>query len=254
MHNRAAEHHGLDFRYGALELRADELVDLPALFHNENLLGANITIPYKEHAFQMVDQLSNEAEEIGAINTIVREGAKLLGENTDHYGFSRPIVDADYDLSGEKAVIFGTGGATKAILYALAHLGLEEVAMVSRSPNRNVAHRDLHLNLVGYGNWQAHAEEASLIVNATPLGMDPNIDQSPVEERDSHLLEGRICYDIVYNPLETKFLRQAVTAGAEIIAGLEMLIHQGDRAFQLWTGKAFPVAQIRHELKQILRG
>jgi shikimate dehydrogenase len=128
-------------------------------------------------------------------------------------------------------------------------VGIEEVIFVSRNPSlAKMNSRFLWTKTVDYNQWQSYVEEASLIVNTTPLGMNPKTDQSPVSDEDFDLLKDKICYDLVYNPLTTKFLKKAEESGAKIINGLEMLMMQGNRSFEIWTGKSFPFDEVQHKL------
>lgn len=249
MHNTALEHHGMDARYYAVSVRNSDLTSLLAHFNKPEFLGANITIPYKETLFDAVDTLGMEAAQINAINTIVKRDGKIIGENTDAYGFKVPLEDYEEVLEGERAIIFGTGGATKAITFALKEMGMEEIIMVSRRPGQYK--EEEQVIRCNYENWTAYAPESTLIINATPLGMEPNTDASPVNDQETSLLKDKICYDIVYNPLHTKFISQAESAGAETIGGLDMLIHQGARSFKFWTGKEFPLGLIKMRLEDV---
>lgn len=249
MHNTALQHHQLDAEYHAVQIEQSELPSLLAHFNKPSFLGANITIPYKIDLMDAVDELTPEAEEIGAINTIINKDGKLLGHNTDAYGFMQPLLEIDEeDIDTDRALIFGTGGATKAIVFALNDFGFDEVCMISREPNR-IEHRQDAV-YCSYDNWFDYAEEASLIINATPLGMYPNVENSPVDDDQAEFLAGKICYDIVYNPLETKFIRQAKQAHGMPIGGLDMLIYQGAESFYRWTGKRFPVGLIKMKLDE----
>lgn len=253
MHNTAASHLNISLRYGAVEVKQNELSELIASLNKETLQGANVTIPYKNSFLDIVDELTPEAQEIEAVNTLFKENGQLIGDNTDAYGFARPIHQLGYDLVGERAIIFGTGGATKAIVHVLKEMGVAEIVLVSRSRGQRSlsdTQPQTHIQLTDYSAWRAYAEDASIIINATPLGMSPKVGESPVQSSETSCLSGKICYDIVYNPLETKFLKQAGEAGAETIGGIEMLIHQGSRSFKRWTGCEFPVSVIRKKLMQ----
>jgi len=251
MHNFSAGFFDLDLQYVTVDIDCHQLGTAAFLLNNQNLVGVNITLPYKKQIIKMIDRLSPEAESIGAVNTIYREGHTLIGHNTDSYGFAKPLKDLAIDLDGHRAIIFGTGGATKAILHALDILGVAEIVMVSRNPDRlEKTNGSTHLVLTDYNAWAAYADEASLIVNATPLGMSPNTDSSPIEDSETELLSDKTCYDIVYNPLNTKFLKQAKSSGAETIQGIDMLIYQGSKSFEKWTGKEFPVPLVKKELKK----
>jgi shikimate dehydrogenase len=249
MHNTALDHHGLKANYHAVAVRNSEISSLIAHFNRLEFLGANITIPYKETLYDAMDTLGLEAAQIGAINTIVKRDGKIVGENTDEYGFRVPIEDYEDELAGERAIIFGTGGATKAICYALREMGIEEIVMVSRRPGQYDKRSDIVM--CNYENWAAYAEDATIIINATPLGMVPNTDASPVEDHEVEVLEGKICYDAVYNPRETKFLKQAKDVDGIPVGGLDMLIYQGAKSFKMWTGQEFPLGLIKMKLDDV---
>lgn len=240
MHNTALEHYSIQAKYIAVSVGMRELPTLLAHFNSPAFLGANITIPHKEHLLDGVDELSLIAQEVGAINTILKVNGRLVGDNTDVYGFSKPMEDFIDEIELDRAIVFGSGGATKAILTALNDLGFDEVCMVSRRPEKHTINNDSIL-LCSYDNWQHYGEDASLIINATPLGMTPNIEASPIRNEEVELLRDKISYDIVYNPRETKFLKQAKSVDGITIGGLDMLIYQAAQAFKLWTEKEFPI-------------
>jgi len=249
MHETALAYHGIDARYHAVDVLPGDLTSLISWMNRGSFQGANITIPYKRELLSVVDRLDNTAMSVGAINTLVKSDGELIGYNTDVDGFRYPLEAYADQLEGGTAILFGSGGASLAVRYALHQLGLEKIVLVSRSPGSVVMQG---VELCNYSNWQAWAEEAVLLVNSTPLGMAPVIEESPVDNRDVELLEGKICYDLVYNPLETRFLRLAREAGAETINGLEMFIAQGDRAFQLWTGVRFPWDEVYRRIREEL--
>lgn len=249
MHNTALQYYDIDASYYAIDLRGNELVDLASFLNDPNFKGANITIPYKQTLFDYMDSIDATARQIGAINTIVKQEHYLRGVNTDLNGFVHPLEEYVYHIEGMAAIIFGTGGASKAIVAGLMDMGVEKIFMVSRSPGGKHFWEDKdQVKMVSYDNWMSYSDDAALIVNATPLGMHPKTDQSPVRDSEKQFLADRICYDIVYNPVETKFLKQADDVGAKTIDGLEMLIQQGSESFKLWTGKPFPVKKIRDTL------
>lgn len=254
MHNIALQHYNIEAEYHAINVQSNELSDLASFLNNDLFLGANVTIPYKQSIADYLDTIDSSAQEIGAINTIVKNDYQLEGYNTDYAGFTEPLREYQYELEGASAVVFGTGGAARAIVHGLTGMGIEEIFLVSRSPNRITSYTDnRRVQIVSYDNWSSFADEALLIVNATPLGMHPNIDSSPVRNQEKNNLEGKICYDIVYNPIETQFLKQASEAGAQTIDGLEMLIQQGSKSFKLWTGFPFPVNIVRDTLYDKLK-
>lgn len=251
MHNEALRYYGMDAVYHAVELFPDDLPAFASWMNRESFLGCNITIPYKRQFLDWVDRLDETARAVGAMNTLVRESDGWVGYNTDVDGFRDPLTPYHEDIAGERAILFGTGGASLAVLHALGQLDIEEIIQVSRTPGLM---RSDGVTICGYENWTAYAEEAVLLINATPLGMAPMENRSPVREQEQELMQNRICYDLIYNPRETLFLRQAREAGAEVIDGLGMFIGQGDHAFQLWTGKPFPIERVRKQVEVALRG
>lgn len=249
MHNRALEYHSESADYLALNLLPNEIDSFAAYCNRESFRGCNITIPYKQQFLELVDHIDDSAKEIGAINTIVKESGSLVGFNTDLFGFMSPILDFADVISEGIAVVFGTGGASKAVLAGLIEIGVEEVVFVSRNPATvHIEHQHAHINVVGYSQWQAYADEVSILVNTTPVGMYPQTNHSMIEDVDVDLLEGKICYDLIYNPEMTKFLRQAESVNGVVVNGIEMFIQQGSKSFELWTGKRFPIDIIKSTL------
>lgn len=253
MHNTALDYYDMEGTYYAVGLENRELTELSVHLNEDSFLGANITIPYKQVLMDYVDVLDTSANEIGAVNTLVSKDYRLKGYNTDLHGFLAPLKEHENMLAGERAIIFGTGGASRAIVAALDAIGMESICLISRSPNKKVFEEYSNVWIGSYNEWTALAEEALLVVNATPLGMHPQQDESPVRENEKQFLAGRICYDIVYNPLETNFMEMGESVGATVIGGLEMLIHQGSRSFELWTGKPFPINLIRRTIHEKLK-
>ncbi|MDX1637061.1 MAG: shikimate dehydrogenase [Balneolaceae bacterium] len=254
MHNTAADHHGFDLRYYAVDLQPDEFGNIAAHFNQDLFKGTNITVPYKEMLMDYVDEIEPSAGNIGAINTIYKRNGLLVGANTDFYGFLKPLEPHEDDITGMRAIVFGTGGASKAVVAGLFDVGMEEIVMVSRSPGRRGASPNIEsVRVVGYSEWTAYTDEAALVVNTTPLGMEPDTASSPVRDQEAEFLADKICYDIVYKPERTRFLRIAERAGAKTIGGLDMLIYQGSESFKLWTGKSFPINKVRHTLHEYLR-
>lgn len=250
MHGAALAHYGIQAGYHAVDLAPDEVTRFISWMNRDEFLGTNVTIPYKQTLVGVVDSLDPTVEAIGALNTIVKRDGKIRGYNTDIPGFSYPLERYRDELESGMAVVFGTGGASRAVCYALRKLGISEIVMVSRNPGK-LDHSGLPegFRFCSYSNWQAYGEEAVIFVNSTPLGMAPATEQSPVRSEELFMLKDKICYDLVYNPLRTTFLKQAETAGGIPVGGLEMFIRQGEESFRLWTGKGFPMEVIRNVLK-----
>ncbi len=258
MHNSAAEYYDIPVRYYAIQVEETALPSFAAYLHEEQLRGVNVTIPHKQAMLQYMDRTDAECERIGALNTIVKgggvkEGGKLTGYNTDVHGFCAPLQSFQPEIEGTRGIVFGTGGAARGVVFGLLKLGIEEVMLVSRNPRgRMTENWPGGVQIISYDAWPSYAEESSIFVNATPMGMAPNTGGSPVRPAEASLLAGKLCYDIVYHPLQTTFLKRAEEAGARTIGGLEMLIHQGSRSFELWTDRAFPVEHVREQVMEHL--
>ena len=201
--------------------------DFPKIFsENKGLKGLNVTIPYKEEVIPFLDKLSKNAKIIGAVNTItISKKKKLKGHNTDYYGFKRalkPLLSDDH----KKALILGTGGASKGIAFALKKLKIE-YDFVSRDPNEfQFSYEELTPEIF---------EDYHIIINTTPLGTHPKIEESPPIDYSLFTKE-HIAFDLVYNPEETTFLRKAKEQGAKTKNGYEMLIFQAEKAWSIWNG------------------
>lgn len=196
----------------------------------------------------MVDHITENALQVGAINTIAKdEQNRWVGHNTDLYGFMQPLLAYQEDIEASNAIVFGSGGASRAVISALEQLGLESVTVVSRQPTSIPDYKvTLALNKASYANWPAYCNaETTLLVNTTPLGMKGKIEESPIQVEFLERMADKICYDIVYTPRHTQFLQDAQEYGGIPIGGLDMLIYQGSKAFELWTELSFPIDEIR---------
>lgn len=247
MHNSALHHYGIDATYYAIDVSPADLSTFIAWCNNDVFLGCNITLPYKQELFNMVELRGKTAEEIGAINTISKNHGKLIGDNTDVFGFLSPLEEHIDLIEGTEAIVFGTGGASGAVVQGLKSSGIHKIYLVTRNPATKHSHSQ-NIEYISYSQWTSVLDNVSVVVNTTPLGMHPKNDQSPVRESEAKYLNGKICYDLVYNPQETIFLKQATPYAELSIGGIEMLIHQGSRSFEIWTGKPFPVNMIRDQL------
>ncbi len=192
---------------------------------NLDVKGLNVTIPYKQEVLPYLDELDAQAKEIGAVNTIKFDGKRLIGYNTDAYGFQKSI-EPFLKSHHTKALILGTGGASKAIAFVFGQLGID-VTYVSRNPNTTQ---------IGYGDLNRSVlENRSVLVNCTPLGTHPNVNQKPDIPYD-YITEKHLLFDLIYNPEQTAFLKEGGKRGADIVNGLQMLRFQADRAWEIWRG------------------
>nr|WP_315198704.1 shikimate dehydrogenase [uncultured Flavobacterium sp.] len=193
--------------------------------NNTDLSGLNVTIPYKQEILPFLDKLSKNATAIGAVNTIkFTKKGKLKGYNTDYYGFLKslePLLQPHH----KKALILGTGGASKGVAFALDQLDIA-YTFVSREAKENCIDYSL-INATTFDNYQ-------IIINCSPVGTSPNIDLFPLIPYD-FFTEKHIAYDLIYNPAETQFLSKAKAQGAQIKNGLDMLIFQAEKAWKIWN-------------------
>jgi shikimate dehydrogenase len=256
MHNAAFEALGLDGRYDALPTPPERLAETVAGLPAAGYRGVNVTIPHKQAVMPLLDELSDAAQAIGAVNTVVVEAASvsiredptrpaiLRGDNTDWLGFVHPLDTRGFDLAGKSALLLGAGGSARAVIYALLQRGMAQLTIWARNPARAAELASHALTLaprltVNHSPFTVHHSPA-LIVNATPLGMWPHVDASPWPA-DLPIPAGALVYDLVYRPERTLFLQQAEAAGCATQGGLEMLVVQGAAAFELWTGQKPPL-------------
>jgi shikimate dehydrogenase len=243
MHNAAFRELGLDWIYVACEV-APGAVD--AAFAGVRALGfggVSVTIPHKAAALEAVDEVTDAARAIGAVNTVgPTAGGRLRGDNTDGAGFLASLADEGFDPAGRTCAVLGAGGAARAVVHALAGAGAAEIVVINRTPARVEAAAAL-AGAAGRVGSAADVVGADLIVNATPLGLAGSAEELPV---DPELLrEGQLVVDLVPNPAVTPLMRVAGERGAGVAGGLGMLVHQGALAFELWTGRPAPLGVMR---------
>ena len=195
---------------------------------NPNLMGLNVTIPYKEQVIPFLDELDSKTKEIGAVNTVKIKGGKLTGYNTDYYGFRDSLIKfIGSNPMPEKALILGTGGASKAVKKVLEDLAVE-FQFVSRDKSETaITYEELNTS-------PHHLITSSLIINTTPLGTQPNIEEFPSLPY-KQLTSNHFLFDLVYNPLITVFMQKGIDAGCWVKNGLEMLNSQAEKAWQIWN-------------------
>lgn len=245
MHNAAFEALEIDARYELWRTEADELPRRLAMLREAEVLGANVTVPHKQAVMPLVDDVSDTARRIGAVNTLVPRGGRLLGENTDVYGFGRSLLELTDGAIAASALVIGAGGASRAVLVSLQEAGVADIRLVNRTPAtaEALAHELTVPDLppVVAAPW-SHLPElavlAQLLVNATSVGWHG--DDLPFDARIIGFLPGDAAvFDLTYR--QTAMLRLASEKGLRVVDGLPMLIYQGARAFELWTGRPAPV-------------
>ncbi len=250
---------GLNWRYLTIEVGPSDLAAAVQGVRAFGMRGINLTIPHKVAVIQHLDGLSDEARIIGAVNTVVREGDKLIGANTDGKGFLRGIeTDGGMDVGGKRVVVLGAGGAARAVATELILAGASDLLVVNRSLDRAGAMvADLARNTSGpvrFEPWVgsfAVSGDVDLLVNATSIGLYPDVDAAP-DVNFSGAKPDMLVADAVFNPPETKFLAAAREYSLPTLDGLSMLVYQGVIAFQMWTGQDPDEAVMKKALAEAL--
>ena len=258
MHNEAFRLLGLDYVYLCFEVNEATLAEAVSGLKACNIRGFNLTMPNKNKIVELLDELSPAARLIGAVNTVVNENGKLIGYNTDGVGYMQAVKDAGHDIIGKTITLMGAGGAATAICAQAALDGVKDIHIFSRSTSRfhertqNLAHninKELPCHVYLHDNDDKTAlknalDESAMLINATSVGMAPNTDASIITDT-SLFRPDLIVSDVIYNPRETKLLREAKECGCQTFNGMYMLLYQGAEAFRLWTGQDMPVKEIK---------
>lgn len=240
-------HAGLNWRYLTVKVLPDELDDAMAGVRAFHMRGVNLTMPHKISVLKHIDELSEAARLIGAVNTVVvREDGTLFGENSDGKGFVQSLRDAGVPLAGARIALLGAGGAARAIGVECALAGAAAITVINRDAGRGKALADtIGANTAAkaeYVPWNGTAtipEGTDILINATSVGLHPDGDACPDVDFDG-VRPGMTVCDVVFNPAETVFLRRAAERGAQCVDGLGMLVNQGCVNYTLWTGLPAP--------------
>lgn len=257
MQNAAFRERGIDYIYSLKSVEPASLAYAINHLRVPEVIGANVTIPYKSDVMQYLDYSTTEAKDIGAVNTIVKKDNELFGANTDAIGGVKALEE-EYDrLETAKVLIIGAGGASKALSYNLASK-VKCLTILNRTETKSSSlaqylteKKGKEVYSGGLEDLQEHAEEADILINTTPLGMKPVYDKSPVPAEYLH--KDLLVYDLVYNPMETKLLRDAKQKGARVLSGVKMLVYQGALAYEIWTGHEPPVDLMLKVVQEALR-
>ncbi|MDX1974649.1 MAG: shikimate dehydrogenase [Rickettsiales bacterium] len=249
LHGYWIEHYGLDASYEAVAIEPNALKGGVGKLIDAGYVGFNITIPHKEPIIELLDVIDDTARAIGAVNTVVIGHGKLLGMNSDAYGFMANIHSAAAELRSEKAVVLGAGGAARAVCYALQQAGFAQIIITNRTKEKAQLLADSLGDPIEVAAWEkrnALLADADLLVNTTSLGMKG---KEPLTIDLAALPAHAVVNDIVYAPLETDLLRQARARKLQAVDGLGMLLHQAVPAFEAWFGQR---PQVTAELKQLI--
>jgi shikimate dehydrogenase len=247
LHNFGFEAKGIESVYMAFSVAPEDLARAIGGVRALPVSGASVTIPHKISVMEYLDDLTDRARVVGAVNTLDWRGGRLFGDNTDVAGVAAPLRLTEGRF--KRVLVLGAGGAARACLAALQELEIPEIFVTNRNKARaeNLA-KDFGCSLL---RWSERNQQFDLFINSTPLGMlGENEAQSPLEE--GVLSPESTVFDLVYNPLETKLIRQAESAGAKAISGLEMFLHQGLEQFRLWTGERLDPEAARRKLAAAL--
>ena len=250
---------GLNWRYLTIEVPPAGLRDAMLGMRAFGMRGINLTIPHKVAVMEHLDEIAPDAAVIGAVNTVRREGERLIGENTDGKGFLRGVrIDAEVDPAGKRAVVLGAGGASRAIVTELALAGVSDLLVVNRSVERGEQMvsdlRDKTGAPIRFEVWQGTFSvpgDADLLVNATSIGLYPDVGAIPPVDLTNAQPMLLVC-DAVFNPPETRLLAAARRRGLPTLDGLSMLVYQGVIGFQLWTGQNPPEDVMKDALRSAL--
>ncbi|WP_339831689.1 shikimate dehydrogenase [Paenibacillus sp. FSL R7-0272] len=251
MHNAALQAAGVHGMYMPLHVQPDQLEAAIRGIVALGYRGVNVTIPHKEQVMQYLDVIDDSARLIGAVNTIVNENGKLTGYNTDGIGYVRSLKEeAVPQLEGKRIAVLGAGGAARGVIYALALEKPEQISILNRTADRALTlATDLRSHGLGdiSGNGMQDAQAvlatADIVINTTAAGMHPHVDDVPVDP--AWIREEAAVSDLIYNPLETRLLRESRLRGCTVHGGLGMFVYQGAVAFEHWLGIPAPVDTMR---------
>lgn len=238
IHRKFFEIENFNFGYNLLEIQKNELEEFVNKVKNGYLKGFNVTIPYKQDVMDFLDFIDEKASNIGAVNTVVNKNGKLYGYNTDYYGYLLTVLKLGAKVEGETCVILGNGGSAKAVIEALKDLKAKELYLVSRNLNKDVP---LGVKSINYDEL-GQLNKGYLLTNCTPVGMFPNVGDSPVSKEIIGKFEFAI--DLIYNPKMTKFLEEAKQLNLKFENGLYMLFAQAIRAEELWQEQSYDLDKL----------
>ncbi len=246
IHNGAFRRMGLNAVYLAFEVK--NLKEAITGIRGLGIRGVSVTIPFKTEVIPLLDVVDDVARRIGAVNTIVNEGERLIGYNTDWTG-AVEALEEKVDIRGKKVVLLGAGGSARAIAFGLKERGCQ-VMIVNRSEEKSELLAK-ELGLIHCPPSSIEELEGDIVINTTSVGMFPDVSETPFSK--VVLKKGMTVMDIVYRPLWTRFLQEAEQRGCVTIDGLEMLVHQGAAQLEIWTGKKPEIGQIKEDLRQAMK-
>ena len=260
--NFALDLMNLDYVYLPFDVPVENLKNAVSAVLALGMKGLNVTLPHKEKIIKHLDELSEEASIIGAVNTIVNDHGKLIGYNTDAFGIIETLNQFKDKITGSKVSIIGAGGSARAVIYTLLrHFKPDEINIINRTQQRaDTLMNDFSVKM-RYDCFHTFElfppdnieilSSSKLIVNTTTIGMYPDVEDT-VTDLEESFNEDQIVFDLIYNPKKTRLLQLAESQGAKIVGGLKMLISQAAKSFELWTGMEMPSAEISKKLENYI--
>ena len=234
LHNWVFKSLNIQADYKKTRVDKEGLIDIIQQIRNGKLDGFNVTIPHKENIMKFLDEINPRSESIGSVNCIIKSNSKIIGNNTDWFGFSQALQTNDLDVIGREVIVLGAGGTGKSILFSLKQLGATKIILLNRTLKKAKALQNDIIIPFSLENIASVVKNDSIIINTTPIGMQSN--QSSIDLELLH--KNQILIDIIYNPLETEFLKLGNKIGAKTFNGLDMFIHQGLMSLDLWFGES----------------
>lgn len=244
MQGAAIEALGLDYRYEAMSVPPESLAKIVEELRDDSVAGFNVTIPHKVTILPLLNTIDASASSVGAVNTVINDNGQLRGYNTDSVAAVRALGEVYGDLDGCRAVILGAGGAARAVACGLAtkakwiRILARDAARAETLASRIGERHRVDVLGASLENIPSSIASADILVNATPVGMSPDVGRSPVDTH--HLHPSLLVFDLVYSPERTRLLLDAAAAGARTLGGLTMLVYQGAEALRLWSGRRVP--------------
>jgi shikimate dehydrogenase len=247
---------GLNWRYLTMEVKPENLADAMRGVRALGMKGMNLTIPHKVAVMALLDDIAPDAKVIGAVNTVYREGDRLIGANTDGKGFLRGLREAEIDPKGQRVAVLGAGGAARAITFELAFAGASDITLINRNLERGqnlvaALRKDTsaQIEFVLWSSTYVVPPAIDILVNATSIGLYPDVDALPDVSLDRAQSDIFVC-DVIPNPPDTRLMQLARSRGLRTLNGLSMLVHQGTIGFELWTGHTAPEAVMKEALRR----
>lgn len=231
IHNEYYKKNNIDLEYRIFDIQQSEVKKFLEALPNNNIVGVNVTIPYKEYIIDFLQELAYPANMIKAVNTVVINNNRLIGYNTDYFGFIESLKINNINLQGKKSLIIGSGGAAKAVLYGVKDLGVDEIHMVLRK-KESIKDHSIYIDKFFSFEEELDLGDYDIVINCTPLGGANYIENCPIKIKNCN--KNIVFYDLNYNPKVTKFMELGEKYGARTINGMDMLYSQAYKAIEIW--------------------